>query len=125
MTTAGPPSTGLRRLRKRAQFLNAARGQRAGRTAFSLQAIAADADEPGVGLTVTKKTGNSPERNRIKRRLRAALRACAPEFKAQHDYVVVGRREALTLPFSKVVSDLSSAIAKVHAKPRDTGDQKR
>ena len=125
MTTAGPPSTGLRRLRKRAQFLNAARGQRAGRMAFSLQAIAADADEPGVGLTVTKKTGNSPERNRIKRRLRAALRACAPEFKAQHDYVVVGRREALTLPFSKVVSDLSSAIAKVHAKPRDTGDQRR
>ena len=125
MTTAGPRSTGLRRLRKRAQFLNAARGQRAGRMAFSLQAIAADADEPGVGLTVTKKTGNSPERNRIKRRLRAALRACAPEFKAQHDYVVVGRREALTLPFSKVVSDLSSAIAKVHAKPRDTGDQRR
>ena len=125
MTTAGPRSTGLRRLRKRAQFLNAARGRRAGRTAFSLQAIAADADEPGVGLTVTKKTGNSPERNRIKRRLRAALRACAPEFKAQHDYVVVGRREALTLPFSKVVSDLSSAIAKVHAKPRDTGDQRR
>lgn len=125
MTTAGPRSTGLRRLRKRAQFLNAARGQRAGRTAFSLQAIAADADEPGVGLTVTKKTGNSPERNRIKRRLRAALRACAPEFKAQHDSVVVGRREALTLPFSKVVSDLSSAIAKVHAKPRDTGDQRR
>ena len=125
MTTAGPRSTGLRRLRKRAQFLNAARGQRAGRTAFSLQAIAADADGPGVGLTVTKKTGNSPERNRIKRRLRAALRACAPEFKAQHDYVVVGRREALTLPFSKVVSDLSSAIAKVHAKPRDTGDQRR
>ena len=125
MTTAGPRSTGLRRLRKRAQFLNAARGQRAGRTAFSLQAIAADADEPGVGLTVTKKTGNSPERNRIKRRLRAALRACAPEFKAQPDYVVVGRREALTLPFSKVVSDLSSAIAKVHAKPRDTGDQRR
>jgi ribonuclease P protein component len=125
VTTAGPRSTGLRRLRKRAQFLNAARGQRAGRTAFSLQAIAADAEEPGVGLTVTKKTGNSPERNRIKRRLRAALRACAPEFKGQHDYVLVGRREALTLPFSKVVSDLSSAIAKVHAKPRDTGDRRR
>lgn len=120
MTTAGPRNTGLRRLRKRAQFLNAARGQRAGRTAFSLQAIEATDAEPGVGLTVTKKTGNSPERNRIKRRLRAAVRACASDLKAQHDYVLVGRREALTLPFSKVVSDLSSAIAKVHAKPRVT-----
>ena len=120
--TAGPRSTGLRRLTQRGQFLNAARGQRAGRTAFSLQTIATDAAEPGVGLTVTKKTGNSPERNRIKRRLRAALRACAPELQAQHDYVLVGRREALTLPFSKVVSDLSSAIAKVHAKRATRGN---
>jgi ribonuclease P protein component len=121
VTTAGPRNPRLRRLTKRAQYLNAARGQRAGRPAFSLQAIAADATEPGVGLTVTKKTGNAPERNRIKRRLRAALRACAPQFQAQHDYVLVGRREALTLPFSKVVSDLSSAISKVHATPRDPG----
>jgi ribonuclease P protein component len=122
--TAEPRSTGLRRLTKRAQFLNAARGQRTGRTGFSLQAITTDATDPGVGLTVTKKTGNSPERNRIKRRLRAALRACAPQLQAQHDYVLVGRREALTLPFSKVVSDLSSAIAKVHAK-RDAGELRR
>jgi ribonuclease P protein component len=119
--TAGPHIANLRRLTKRAQFLNAARGTRAGRTAFSLQSIAVETADPGVGLTVTKKTGNSPQRNRIKRRLRAALRACAPDFQPQHDYVLVGRREALTLPFSKVVSDLSSAIAKVHAKRATPG----
>jgi ribonuclease P protein component len=119
--TAAPQTDGLRRLRKRAQFLNAASGQRAGRTAFSLQAIAVAEPEAGVGFTVTKKTGNSPQRNRIKRRLRAAVRACGADFHAQHDYVLVGRRDALTLPFSKIVSDLSSAIAKVHAKPRDPG----
>ncbi len=118
--TAAPHSNGpIRRLQKRAQFLNAAKGRRAGRTGFALQAIEVETVEPGVGLTVTKKTGNSPQRNRIKRRLRAALRACGPELQPQHDYVLVGRREALTLPFSKVVSDLSSAIAKVHATPRD------
>ena len=88
--------------------------------------VPVDGEAPGVGLTVTKKTGNSPERNRIRRRLRAALRACADDLKPQHDYVVVGRRDALTLPFSKVVSDLSSAIAKVHAKTaRDAGDLRR
>jgi ribonuclease P protein component len=115
VTGSAPPKADLRRLTKRGQFLNAARGSRAGRTAFSLQAIAVDGSgEPGIGLTVTKKTGNSPERNRIKRRLRAALRACGDQFQPQHDYVLVGRREALTLPFSRVVSDLSSAIAKVH-----------
>jgi len=111
----------LRRLRKRAQFLNASRGLRAGRAGFSLQTIAVEQPEVGIGLTVTKKVGNSPERNRIKRRLRAAVRACGGQFQIQHDYVLVGRREALSLPFSKVVSDLSSAIAKVHAKPRDAG----
>jgi ribonuclease P protein component len=126
VTTAGPrTTTGLRRLVKRAQFLNAARGGRAGRTAFSLQSIAVDDAGAGVGLTVTKKTGNSPERNRIKRRLRAALRACSAEFRPQHDYVLVGRRDALTLPFSKVVSDLSSAIAKVHAMPREPGTKRQ
>ena len=120
---AAPHAQGLRRLSKRAQFLNAAKGRRAGRTAFSLQAAAVPSADAGVGFTVTKKVGNSPERNRIKRRLRAAAKACGPQFHPQHDYVLVGRREALTLPFSRVVSDLSSAIAKVHATPRAAGTQ--
>lgn len=115
--TARPESVGImRRLVKRAQFLNAARGTRAGRSGFSLQAIATAAEEPGIGLTVTKKAGNAPERNRIKRRLRAAVRACETDFRAQHDYVLVGRREALGTPFAKLVSELHSSIAKVHAK---------
>jgi ribonuclease P protein component len=129
--TAGPTTAGLRRLTKRAQYLNAARGAKAGRAAFSLQAAealpgpASAADRPGIGLTVTKKTGNSPQRNRIKRRLRAAARACGGDFQARFDYVLVGRREALTLPFSRVVSDLSSAIAKVHAKRATPGTDRR
>jgi ribonuclease P protein component len=119
--TAGPQHDGFRRLRKRAQFLNAAKGRRAGRNAFSLQSVTVADELPGLGLTVTKKVGNSPERNRIRRRLRAAARACGEMFLPQHDYVLVGRREALSTPFTKVVSDLSSAIAKVHASPRDAG----
>jgi ribonuclease P protein component len=123
--TAGPQRDGFRRLSKRAQFLNAAKGLRAGRTALSLQAIAVSDETPGVGLTVTKKAGNSPERNRIKRRLRAAVRACGEMFQPQHDYVLVGRREALNAPFAKVVSDLSSAIAKVHALRVTPGPERR
>ena len=114
--TAAPDSNGsLRRLTKRAQFLNAAKGVRAGRSAFSLQAIASDQPHPGIGLTVTKKVGNAPQRNRIKRRLRAAARACAAQFQPQHDYVLVGRREALGESFDKLVHDLSTSIVKVHA----------
>ena len=113
--TAGPQQArNLRRLTKRAQFLGAARGKRAGRTAFALQAVAVGEAEPGLGFTVTKKVGNSPERNRVKRRLRAAARACADRFQPQHDYVLVGRREALTLPFDRLVADLGSALGKLH-----------
>jgi ribonuclease P protein component len=113
----------LRRLTKRQQFQKAARGNRAGRSAFGLQVIPAPQDEPGIGFTVTKKTGNSPQRNRIKRRLRAAVTACARDFMPAHDYVLVGKREALSEPFSKLVADLGTLITKVHA-PRSSSDHK-
>jgi len=105
----------LRRLKKRSQFLRAARGNRAGRRAFALQAIASEDATPGVGFTVTKKVGNSPERNRIKRRLREVVRAAGSDFQPQHDYVLVGRREALSEPFGQMVQDLSALLIKVHA----------
>tara|TARA_R110002124_G_scaffold133942_6_gene296506 strand:- start:24270 stop:24674 length:405 start_codon:yes stop_codon:yes gene_type:complete len=119
MTAMAPKPDALRRLTKRSQFQRAARGNRAGRSAFGLQAVAAPQPEPGIGFTVTKKTGNSPERNRIKRRLRAAVTACARDFVPAHDYVLVGRREALSEPFAKLVADLGALIVRVHA-PRST-----
>ena len=109
---ARPP---LRRLVKRSQFLRAARGSRAGRPAFGLQAIGTELDDAGVGFTVTKKVGNSPERSRIKRRLRAVAAACAADFHTQFEYVLVGRREALAAPFSTMIADLGTLLTKVHA----------
>ena len=116
------PTKPLRRLIKRSQFQRAARGNRAGRSAFGLQVIAAEGAEPGIGFTVTKKSGNSPQRNRIKRRLRAAVTACARDFVAHHDYVLVGRREALSEPFAKLVADLGALIQRVHT-PRSTDER--
>jgi ribonuclease P protein component len=104
----------LRRLKRRTQFQRAARGNRAGRSAFGMQVISAPQEDAGVGFTVTKKIGNSPERNRIKRRLRAAAAACARDFHPGHDYVLLARREAISLPFAKLVADLGSLITRVH-----------
>lgn len=109
------PAGSLRRLTKRSEFLRAARGHRAGRLAFALQATKTHAAAPGVGFTVTKKTGNAPERNRIKRRLREAVKVRADDFLPGHDYVLVGRREALSEPFGKLVIELSTLLTKVHA----------
>ena len=122
MTAMEKPTKPLRRLIKRSQFQRAARGNRAGRSAFGLQMVAAEAAEPGIGFTVTKKSGNSPERNRIKRRLRAAVTACARDFVAHHDYVLVGRREALSEPFAKLVADLGALIQRVHT-PRSSDER--
>ena len=122
MTASEQKPRALRRLTKRNQFQRAARGNRAGRSAFGLQSIAAAEAEPGIGFTVTKKSGNSPERNRIKRRLRAAVTACARDFIPHHDYVLVGRREALSEPFNKLVADLGALIVRVHA-PRSTDER--
>ncbi|WP_439600947.1 ribonuclease P protein component [Devosia sp.] len=115
----------MRRLKNRSEFLKAARGQRVGRAAFSLQANALDLAEPGlgpvdpgIGFTVTKQMGNSPQRNRIRRRLRAAAKACASGFEPQHDYVLVGRREALSIPYGQLVTDLAAAISKIHLKKK-------
>jgi len=111
---AGPAK--VRRLKKRSEFLRAARGQRVGRSAFSMQAVGRDAPEAGIGFTVTKQQGNSPERNRIRRRLREAARLCAADFLPQHDYVLVGRREALSLPFDRLTADLLSGLRKLHSR---------
>jgi ribonuclease P protein component len=118
VNTAIPQESALRRLKNRSEFLGAARGQRVGRSAFSLQANARDLEEPGIGFTVTKQMGNSPQRNRIRRRLRAAAKACANGFEPQHDYVLVGRREALSIPYGQLVTDLAAAISKIHLKKK-------
>lgn len=103
----------LRRLRRRSEFLRAARGKRAGRPSFALQAAETGAADAGIGFTVTKKAGNSPERNRIKRRLRAAVTACAGDFAPGRDYVLIGRRELLSAGFADLVRDLKGAIARL------------
>ena len=122
MTAMEQPTRSLRRLIKRSQFQRAARGNRAGRSAFGLQSVPVAEAEPGIGFTVTKKSGNSPERNRIKRRLRAAVTACARDFVPHHDYVLVGRRDALSEPFDKLVADLGALIVRVHA-PRSSDER--
>jgi len=77
--------------------------------------VASAGEIPGLGFTVSKQCGNSPERNRIKRRLRAAAGACSLAFRPQHDYVLVGRREALAASFDEMVKDLAKLIERVHS----------
>ena len=100
----------LRRLTKRlAQFLRAARGNRAGRSAFGLQAIASSRGSARYRLHRDQKNRQfSPERNRIKRRLRAAVTACAlMTFTPAMTMCWWARREAhRRILLTKLVADL-------------------
>ena len=86
------------RLRQRADFLAVANGARANSAAFVVQGRRRDDDGPiRVGFTVTKKNGTATERNRIRRRLRELVkRLDVIPMRPHHDYVLVGRRAALT-----------------------------
>ncbi|MBZ9938617.1 ribonuclease P protein component [Mesorhizobium sp. BR1-1-16] len=114
------------RLKKRAEFLAAAGGARASRRGFLLQKRDRDGEVgPRFGFTVTKKMGNSPERNRIRRRLREAVRlAAAPHASLRADYVLIGRRAALSQPFEDLVRDLISGLASFDRPPASTPSQR-
>jgi ribonuclease P protein component len=66
----------FRRLIKRRDFLAAASGRRFHSERMTVQGRLRDDGITGmrVGFTLTKRVGNAVERNRIKRRLRAAIR---------------------------------------------------
>jgi ribonuclease P protein component len=118
----------MERLRQRADFLAVANGARVNSAAFTLQGRRRD--DPGpirVGFTVTRKNGTATERNRIRRRLREAVRRIdgTADFLAlrpHHDYVLVGRRAALTADFNALLDDLRSALKRLErqaARPRN------
>jgi ribonuclease P protein component len=119
--TSGPTPRPWGRLKRRPEFQRAGKGRRVGATAFTLQANVrpGEAEGPRFGLTVTKKTGNSPVRNRIRRRLREAMRRISPlDARPDHDYVLAARREALSIPFDALVADIAGAIRRANADKR-------
>ena len=70
-----------------------------------------------VGFTVTKKTGNAVARNRIRRRLREAVRVlAADDMRLGNDYVIVGREDVLAAPFGQIAAELSRRIRYRHGK---------
>jgi ribonuclease P protein component len=113
----------MERLKRRADFLSAAKGTRVQTVPFLLQARDRRDDlSPRVGFTVTKKTGNAVERNRIRRRLRVAARSVIPRAGREgYDYVLVARRPALTSPFEAMLAELERALARLHDRKSGHG----
>jgi len=73
--------------------------------------------EPRFGFTVTKQSGGAVRRNRIRRRLKEALRLLNPlPARPGHDYVILARPEALSMPFLDLQGELIRALDKIAAR---------
>ena len=105
-------------LKKRVDFLNVSKdGFKSSRPTLVL--LAKRQEKRGVipeyscrvGFTASKKVGNAVQRNRCRRRLRAAVRELMPRLGIDnYDYVVIGKTATVTSRYSWVEKDLRDAL---------------
>lgn len=71
-----------------------------------------------VGFTVSKKTSKKAvERNRIKRRLRALAQEVLPAHGPKNtDFVLIGRRETLDVPYDRLKKDFLWCLKRLQNK---------
>ena len=132
-----PAVSTIGRLKRRPDFLAAAGGRRfhtelmsaqgrlrhAAGTPVPATSESAAVDGLRIGFTITKRVGHATERNRIRRRLRDAVKRAAAELpSAEADIVLVARRPALHAPFDTLVADLRRSVGAV-IKPSDGRQQ--
>lgn len=75
---------------------------------------------PKVGFTVGKALGGSVERNRIKRRMREAVRRSWPACEAPVDVVFNPRKSVLSLPFAKLLDEVERGLRLAAQRTRVT-----
>jgi ribonuclease P protein component len=108
----------IERLRKRPDFLAAAKGVVAPRGAIVAQGRNRQDEAPlvRIGFTATRRIGGAVERNRAKRRLREAARLVAPDHvKAGCDYVFIARGGITRRPWPRLLDDVKSALIRLAA----------
>lgn len=116
----------LERLRRRADFLKVAEtrhrlaapgmvvqvrrrteAETAGRAGIGAETVR-------IGFTASRKVGGAVERNRARRRLKAAAAQVLPvRAEPGHDYVLIARSETLTRPYALLLADLERALARL------------
>jgi len=122
------PSLTPHRLRKHADYQLV---YKAGRKQFSKQiayfhalrpplgpngkATRSDTPGPRIGLTVPKALGKAVDRNRIKRRMREAVRAALPLLSSPVDVILHPRRSVIALDFTLLKREVAQIFRSVQA----------
>ena len=72
-----------------------------------------DSAGPRIGFTVGKVLGGAVERNRIRRRMRAAVQKHLSEILLPLDVVLHPRRSVLAMEFARLEAEVGQALATV------------
>jgi ribonuclease P protein component len=115
------------RLRKHADYQKAyaaSRKRQSASMSWFLAPHAAESEEPAgaqvggarVGLTAGKVLGKAHERNRIKRRMREALRRHVDLLPRHADLILHPRRSVLTMDFAKLEAEIVRILTQARAE---------
>jgi ribonuclease P protein component len=107
------------RVRDRATFeaLAGARRQRAGPVSLRHLSDGSD-DPPRVAYAIGRRFGNAVERNRARRRLRAAVALESGELRPGGVYLFAADRSVMTLPFPTLRAHVTTLLRAVGEEPR-------
>ncbi|HSP99405.1 MAG TPA: ribonuclease P protein component [Candidatus Dormibacteraeota bacterium] len=99
------------RVRTRREFVALQRdGRRQAAPHFIVITSATPGPHARLGITTSRKVGNSPARNRIRRLVREFFRRHRTRLESSCDLVVIARPGAHTLAYTDVVNELSRAL---------------
>ena len=87
-------------------------------TVFYLRRECALTGEPRVGLTVGKVLGGAVERNRIKRRMRDAVRRSQAACNGAIDIVFNPRKSVMTMPFAELAAEVVRGLKLAEQRAR-------
>ena len=76
-----------------------------------MRLVAGDAGAPPRVAYAVSGAPNAVARNRVRRRLRAAVARAEPTLQPGGAYLVSARREVVTMPFAELVDTLAALFA--------------
>ena len=113
----------MRTIPTRAGFLAArSNGEKALSRGLVIQAIENNGSHWRIGLTASKKIGNSVTRNRARRRMRALARSyLVPLAQPATEYVLIARHDTVDADWQDMAKGLQKAIRYLHRSINPSG----